>query len=325
LTSNAFAFLPAVVAADTAWLFPGQGAQEVGMGADLWSASTAARAVFDTADAVLGYEISRLCFEGPEEALRETEHSQPAILTVSLACLAAAVESGQVTRRPAFMAGHSLGEYSALVAAGSLGIEDGFRLVQERGRLMAAAGKSTPGTMAAILGLTEEAVEEICRRAGAEVCNLNLPSQTVIGGSPAAVEAAMALARAAGARSTVELRVSAAFHTSMMRPARDGLSAALGKTLIRPPEITVIANSSARSLDSAAAVASELADQVARPVHWHRSVSLMAAAGVSTFIEFGPGRVLTGLARRVVPGARLVNFSGAASAERAAAVNSLPA
>jgi [acyl-carrier-protein] S-malonyltransferase len=279
------------------------------MGKDVWQESPAARAVYATADKVLGYPLSELCFEGPEDLLKETEHTQPAILATSLACLAAAVERGQVSSRPAFMAGHSLGEYSALVAAGALTLKDGLILLQERARLMAEAGRANPGTLAAIIGLDEAAVQMICEETGVDVCNLNLPSQTVIGGTIGGVVAALELAKQRGAQRVLELNVSGAFHSRLMRPAVDGLREAVGKFDVRSPVVPVIANASAESLQNEEQVREELVRQVASAVRWHDSVTLMAGSGISTFIEFGPGRVLTGFTRRLVEGANLRNVS----------------
>ncbi len=194
------------------------------MGRDLYEASAAARHVFDTADRVLGYSLTSICFEGPDEKLRQTEYTQPAIFTTSLACLAAAIESGQVASRPAFMAGHSLGEYSALVAAGALTLEDGLSLLSRRAQLMAEAGRQTQGTLAAVIGLEEDAVYDICKAADVDVCNLNLPAQTVIGGTPASIEKAMELAKERGASRVQPLNVSGAFHSRLMRPAVEGLT-----------------------------------------------------------------------------------------------------
>jgi [acyl-carrier-protein] S-malonyltransferase len=284
------------------------------MGRDVYEASSAARAVFDTADRVLGYSLSELCFAGPEDKLRETEYTQPAIFATSLACLAAAVESGHVNARPAFMAGHSLGEYSALVAAGALSLEDGLQLLDTRARLMANAGRTNPGTLAAILGLDADAVRSICADADADVCNLNLPAQIVVGGTRPAVERAIELAKQRGAQRALELNVSGAFHSRLMRPAADGLAKAVGAANVVAPQVPVVANASGEAMTSEAAVRDELCRQVASAVLWHDSVTLMAAAGVSTFIEFGPGRVLTGLVKRLVPEATLVNISGLQSA-----------
>jgi [acyl-carrier-protein] S-malonyltransferase len=282
------------------------------MGHDLWLGSRAAREVFEAADRVLGFALSRLCFEGPAEELRETAHAQPAIFTASLACLAAAVESGAIRERPAFMAGHSLGEYSALVAAGGIGLEEGLTLVQERARLMALAVEEMPGAMAAILGMAEDAVRALCEEAEVDICNLNLPSQTVIGGSAAGVEKAIGLAKERGAQRVLELNVSGAFHSRLMRPAAAGLAAAVNRAVLRAPEVPLVANTSAVALKDVKAVRQELGAQIAQPVRWHESVTLMATSGVTRFIEFGPGKVLTGLARRLVPGATLLNLYGIA-------------
>jgi [acyl-carrier-protein] S-malonyltransferase len=289
------------------------------MGRDLWDGSSAARSVFDTADRVLGYSLSSICFEGPEDRLRDTEHAQPAIFTTSLACLAAAIESGSVLQRPAFMAGHSLGEYSALVAAGALSLEDGLLLLQQRSRLMAKASASPRGAMAAILGLEESAVEAVCKEAGADICNFNLPSQTVVGGTAEAVARAIVLAKERGAQRALELNVSGAFHSRLMQPAVESLANAVRRANVARPEVSVIGNASAQALEDAAAVREELSAQVARPVRWHESVTLMASGGASTFIEFGPGRVLTSLVRRLVPGAttrNVANLQDAAGAQR---------
>ncbi len=279
------------------------------MGRDVYDASAAARFVFETADRVLGYSLSTLCFAGPEDKLRETEYTQPAIFTTSLACLAASVEAGHVSARPAFMAGHSLGEYSALVAAGALSLEDGLNLLDTRAHLMAGAGRSNPGTLAAILGLQVDAVRLICAEADADICNLNLPAQIVIGGTRQAVARAIELAKERGAQRAVELNVSGAFHSRLMRPAADGLAEAVATATVVAPRVPVVANASAEAMTSEVAVREELCRQVASAVLWHDSVTLMAAAGVSTFMEFGPGRVLTGMVKRLVPGATLINVS----------------
>jgi [acyl-carrier-protein] S-malonyltransferase len=302
-----------------AWVFPGQGSQKVGSGADLCEASPSARRVFQCADAALGFPLSELCFQGPEDTLRQTINAQPAIMAVSLACLEAAREAGLLIDEPTFVAGHSLGEYTALVAAGVLEIDDGLRLVRERGRLMQTAGEERPGAMAAILGLDEERAVAICHETGAQVCNLNAPGQIVIGGTLAAVEAALELARQRGARRTIPLNVSGAFHTDLMAPAIEGMSRALAGVALRDPRIPVLANGSARPLTSAGDVREELLYQLDHPVQWQRSVEYMTAAGVATFIELGPGQVLTGLIGRIVPGAHLLNIDGVAAIEAAGA------
>ena len=310
MASSTSAFLPEPVDSGVAWLFPGQGSQQAGMGRDVWERSAAARRVFEAADRVMGFPLSALCFEGPDEKLRETEFAQPAILATSLACLAAALERGDVAARPAFTAGHSLGEYTALIAAGALSLEEGLGLLRERARLMAEASRAERGTLAAIIGLDEAAVRAICREASADVCNLNLPAQTVIGGTLAAVARASDLARQRGAQRVQELNVSGAFHSRLMQPAVEGLKRAIAAVRVSAPEVPVVANATAQPLTTEEAVREELGVQIVSPVRWHDSVTLMAAAGVTTFIEFGPGRVLTGLARRLVAEAKLVNVSG---------------
>ena len=218
--------VPALPAAsDSAWLFPGQGAQHVGMGRDLYEQSPVAQAVFDAADAALGFPLSALCFDGPEDDLTRTVNTQPALVTHSVAALLAAIDAGTVTHRPAFVAGHSLGEYAALIAAGAIGFDDGLRLVRERGRLMQEACDAHPGTMAAVLGLEPDAVAPLCEQHGVSLCNVNAPGNITVGGAPEAVEGVTAAATAAGATRVVPLDVAGAFHTPLMqsagrRPAR---------------------------------------------------------------------------------------------------------
>ena len=279
------------------------------MGRDLWDSSPAARTVLQTADDILGYSLSSICFEGPDDKLRDTRIAQPAIMAVSLAALAAALEAGSLSGRPAFVAGHSLGEYSALVAGGALSLEDGFRLIAERARLMGEAGATQPGTLAAIIGMEEAAVEELCGDTDTDVCNMNLPNQTVVGGSRAAVEKAMALARERGAQRALELNVSGAFHSRLMRPAVAGLEAAVSRVHPVDPLVPVVSNVTGKPMSSAAQVTEELPRQIVSPVRWHQSVATMSAAGVTTFAEFGPGKVLTGMVRRIAPGATLVNVT----------------
>ena len=285
------------------------------MGRDLFEGCAAARRLFETADGVLGYSISELCFQGPEERLQDTLHAQPAIFTVSLACLEAARELGGLGGgRPAFVAGHSLGEFAAAAAAGAIDFADGLRLVQERGRLMQQAAEQHPGAMAAILGLDEAAVTDICREAGAEVCNMNAPGQVVIGGREHAVEAAMALALERGAQRGVRLRVSGGFHTSLMRPAAEGMARAVAAAPLRDPDVPLIANTSAQPLTTVEALREELVQQLTHSVQWQRSVEELRARGVDAVIEFGPGRVLTGLVRRIDRSIGVRNVSDLASA-----------
>jgi len=295
------------------------------MGRDLFEGSAQARQVFETADRVLGFSITELCFRGPEAELQETRHAQPAIFAVSLACLAAARElDGLPPGPPAFLAGHSLGEFTALVAAGALDLEDGLRLVQERGRLMQEAAERSPGAMAAILGLDEAAVSDICHQAGAEVCNLNAPGQVVIGGAPRAVEAALMLALERGAQRGVRLKVSGAFHTSLVMPAAEGMARAVAASPLRDPQAPIIANTSAQPLTTAQALREELVRQLTSPVQWQRSVEYLRSQGVQGAIEFGPGRVLAGLIRRIDRSLEVRNVSDLASARGQASALDAP-
>ncbi len=305
-----------------AWVFPGQGAQEVGMGRDLFDGSPAARRVFETADTLLGCSITELCFHGPEETLQETRYAQPAIFTVSIACLEATRELGGLPASPpAFVAGHSLGEFSALVAAGALDLADGLLLVQERGRLMQEAAEKGLGAMAAILGLDEAGVQTICKEARTELCNLNAPGQLVIGGPPDAIESAMALALERGAQRCVRLKVSGAFHTSLMVPAADGMSLAVAAAPLRDPEIPIIANTTGNALTTAAALRNELVQQLTSPVQWQRSLEYARSQGVQGTFEFGPGRVLSGLSRRIDRSIEVQNVSDLAGARALAAAS----
>jgi [acyl-carrier-protein] S-malonyltransferase len=296
-----------------AWVFPGQGSQEAGMGRDLYEAYAVARKLYDRADAILGRPLSRLCFDGPAEELSKTTNSQPALYLTSLACLAVARDVGALPDEPAFVAGHSLGEYTALGAAGALAFEDGLRLVEQRGRLTQAAADATPGSMAAVLGLDEAAAAAVCADAGAELCNINSPGQLVIGGTKDAVAKACELAVARGARRAIPLDVGGAFHTSLMQPAVAGMTEAVAAARIGAPRIPVVANNTAEPTTDPAIIAAELTYQLTHPVRWVQCVEYMAAHGVKTFVEIGPGRVLTGLIKRIAPDAQLRNINGAGS------------
>ena len=252
-------------AARVAYVFPGQGAQAVGMGRDLYEAFPAARAVFDEADAALGFALSALCFEGPAEELTRTINAQPALLTTSYACLAAARETGALPAAD-FVAGHSLGEYTALAAAGALSFGDAVRLARERGRLMHEAGLLQPGTMAAILGLDEGVLAEICRETGTVIANFNCPGQLVISGGVDSVARTVELAAARGASRTVTLQVSGAFHSPLMQPAVEGMKAALAAVAFRDAAVPVIANVTARPVTQADDIRRELLDQLTSPV-----------------------------------------------------------
>jgi [acyl-carrier-protein] S-malonyltransferase len=295
-----------------ALVFPGQGSQKAGMGADVGSSSAAAREVFALADKAIGFALSDLCANGSEDELTSTANAQPAILTTSLAILAAALESGALATRPAFVAGHSLGEYSALVAAGALSIEDAVRLVRERGRLMEQAGRQAEGTLAAVVGLDEATVAEICRDSGAEVANYNAPTQTVIGGAPAAVERACALAKERGGRG-LPVNVSGAFHTSLMEPAAQEFARVLDHVEIREPAIPVIGNVSAQPLTTVDDVRADLGQQIRSPVRWYQSMDAAQANGVRLVIELGPGRILTSQLKRSHPDLELGSLDEAAS------------
>lgn len=293
-----------------AWIFPGQASQVVGMGLDLYETFPAARAIFDEADTVLGFKLSALCFRGPSDDLTATENAQPALLTVSVAVLAAlgwkrdADVAVSPPRAPRFVAGHSLGEYSALVAAGSLDFATALRLVRRRGELMAAA---TEGTMAAIIGLALDPLQQICKEAAAVgavvIANENAPGQLVISGTGVAVARAGELAKAAGASRVLPLKVSAAFHSPLMLDAAAGMREALERAVVRPAAIPVIANVTARPLTSPAEIRAELIAQITAPVKWIASIESMARAGVDRFVEIGPGTVLSGLVRRIAPAA----------------------
>ncbi|HJN91681.1 MAG TPA: ACP S-malonyltransferase [Dehalococcoidia bacterium] len=300
----------------TAWIFPGQGAQKVGMGRDLFDEFPAARAVFEQADAALGRDLSSIIFEGPEDELVRTINTQPAILVTSLACLAAAQASGEVLGpTPSFMAGHSLGEYTALVAAGSLTIEVGIRLVQERGRVMQAACDQNPSGMAALIGLDEAAVESICAETGAELCNINSQSQIAIGGRHENVAAAMELAKERGARRAIQLKVGGAFHSSAMRPAAEGMAAALADVEFAAPRTPVVGNVTGTAMTTVDEVRAELTSQVRETVRWRQGVETMIAGKVESFVEIGPGTALTGMVRTIAGDLkpRLRNLNNAAS------------
>ena len=299
---------------DIAWIFPGQGSQEIGMGRDVYDAFPEAREVFERADAALGVPITRLCFEGPEEELRLTINQQPAILTVSIAYLFAARGRHElVDCIPAFVAGSSLGEYSALIAAGCVSFEDGVRLVRERGRLMHAAGELNPGTLAAVMGLAETDLAAVCEETGAELTNFNGAGQIVIGGPRQAVVQAMDLAQARGASRVIPLNVSGAFHSSLMRPAAEGLTAVLERTPLQDAAIPIIANVTATPIASTEQVRDELIRQLYSAVRWQHSIELMTQLGVGTFVEFGPGRVNAALIRRIAKGVKTESISSAAA------------
>lgn len=325
-----------------AFVFPGQGSQAVGMGADVYRASPAARRVFAIADEAIGFPLSQLCFEGPEEQLRETIDTQPAIVATSLALLAAiqeaagapAVHDGEPSLsgplRPAYVAGHSVGEYAAVAAAGALDIAGTLRLVRERGRLMHQEGQACESGMAAVLGMDASALEAVCAEATSQsltapgiagshpgaghvvVANDNAPGQIVISGARHALDLAMNMARERGAKRVVPLAVSGAFHSPVMAPASSGLAAAVDAASLHDAQVPVVANITAEPITLAGDVRSELAQQIAAPVQWTRSITYLAEQGVTTFVEFGAGQVLAGLIKRIVKGTTILSVGSEA-------------
>jgi [acyl-carrier-protein] S-malonyltransferase len=294
-----------------AHIFPGQGSQSVGMGSDLYVSYTSAKAVFREADAYLGFPLSRLCFDGPEDELTKTHNVQPAILVASVACLRALEEAAIPDfPPPTFVAGHSLGEYIALIAAEVLGLTDAISLVRERGRLMYEAGLRQPGGMLAVLGLDEETVREISLHSGTEISNVNCPGQIVLSGAAHGLAEANRVARGKGARA-IPLKVSGAFHSALMEPVLVEFSRIVSRFRFEVPVIPVVSNVTARPLIDVDSIRTELVQQLRNCIQWQRSVEYMAHNGVTTFYEIGPGRVLTGLIRRINPELETSNISGA--------------
>jgi [acyl-carrier-protein] S-malonyltransferase len=283
-----------------AFVFPGQASQYPGMGKELAEKYPAARDVFDEADKALGFSISQMCFAGSEEELKQTANTQPAILTASVAVYRVLEEKGI---RPDFVAGHSLGEYSGLVAAGALKFGDAVRLVRKRGQYMQEAVPAGQGAMAAIMGLSPAVVTDVCKRAmDGEVCspaNLNSPEQTVISGHAAAVKRAVEIASQSGAKRAVILAVSAPFHSALMMPAQERLERDLRKTEFRDLRVPLVTNVDADTATRGDEAREALIRQVSLPVRWEESVRLLIEEGVNTFIETGPGRVLVGLLRQI--------------------------
>jgi [acyl-carrier-protein] S-malonyltransferase len=326
-----------------AFLFPGQGSQVVGMGADVYEASEAARRVFRTFDETLGFPLSEICFHGPEDTLRSTINAQPAIVAASLAYLAAFQESLSLhdsswssPLAPGYTAGHSVGEATALVPARVANLKDIASLVRERGCLMHEAETACPGGMAAIIGMDKETVQEICQEATQQtratlgtvtqagegevvIANYNAPGQIVISGDVRALEVASTLAKARGAIRVIALSVSGAFHSPIMAPAVDKLAHFITNIDLQDATIPIISNITATPLTQSIALGNELAQQLAAPVQWVRTIQYLTSVGITTFFEIGPGRALAGMIKRIARGAKIINISNVAEVETAAA------
>jgi [acyl-carrier-protein] S-malonyltransferase len=294
------------IARRVALVFPGQGSQYVGMGKSIYDMSEAARRVFHQADEILGFSLSTLCFNGPAEELEDTEYAQPAIFTVSFAYLEALRERTRSlgeSFRPTYVAGHSLGQFTALVAAGAIDFQDALMLVRERGKLMKESGNLRPGGMAAIIGLERDVLEQICEESGevgiVVLANDNCPGQSVISGEIGALEYAMELAKQRGARRVVRLDISIASHSPLMERAAKQLQELIERVPLRDPEVPIVANITGQIVTSVEEIRHELAEHILRPVQWTGSIRSMVNGGVNTFLEVGPGKVLGGMIRRV--------------------------
>ena len=292
-----------------AYVFPGQGAQTVGMGKDLYENFDSVKALFKQADDAVGFQLTKIFFEGPEEELRKTSNAQPALVAVSFACLKAAQEvGGKNLPAASFMAGHSLGEYTALAAANSIDFATAVFLAKERGRLMYEAGMKTAGSMMAMLGIEEAVLAEVCRETNTVIANINSPGQLVISGAAENITKAGEMAKAKGASRAIPLQVSGAFHSPLMQPAVDGMTQILSKVTFNDPSVPIIANVTALPLTSGSQIKDELLEQLCNGVQWQRSVEYMIQKGVGRFIEIGPGKVLTGLIKRISRDVEIMNI-----------------
>ena len=293
----------------TAFVFPGQGSQAVGMGKDLYLNSSSAREVFDEVDDVLGRSLSDVMFNGPSDELTRTENAQPAILTASIAAWQTLEEATESVAIPDMAAGHSLGEYSALVVAGVLAVSDAVRLVCERGRLMQLACDERPGGMAALIGIDEVTVAEICREAGVDMSTVNTPEQIIIAGEHRGLAVALDMASARGAKKAIPLSVGGAFHSGLMSPAQSGLDEAIDSTEFQDPLVPIIGNVDAQPLQTAEDVKSELRRQLTSCVQWNNGIRHMLDDGVNEFVEMGNGRILGGMIRRIDRRAKVVSLN----------------
>lgn len=299
----------------TAFVFPGQGAQTVGMGKDAFEASKSARAVFERANEAIGFDLSAVVFDGPEEALKQTANTQPALLTVSMAYLELLKDSGL---KPDYVAGHSLGEYSALVAAGAISFEDAVRTVRARGQFMEQAVPGGLGAMAAVLGSEREDLSKLCAEITAsgtvvELANVNCPGQIVVSGTAAGVQAVIERGKEAGAKRVIPLEVSGPFHSSLMRPAAERLGERLAEVAIVDASVPVIANVTADAVTAASDIRGLLVEQVYSPVLWEDTVRYLIEQGVDTFVEIGSGTVLAGLIKKIDRGVRVISVNSVAS------------